>query len=256
MLKDKAGGLIKQTVMHLRDGVNQLLWPAVCEVCGDGVAETDGLLCKGCWDELLVCTAGDYCRRCGRDASKYAMIDGACANCHGVEIAFDGIARGGVYDGALRSMILRFKFQDRTEFNSRLSMLADSALQGSGFMDRVEMFVPVPLHWRRRLGRGYNQSLIICKSLRHPSANVNTDLVRIRYTQRQWNLSPQKRRRNVADAFAVRKGHDFSGRTICLVDDITTSGATLNECAKTLKEAGAAEVYALVVTVAMQDLRS
>lgn len=75
----------------------------------------------------------------------------------------------------------------------------------------------------------------------------------MRYTERQWNLSPAKRKRNVADAFAVRKGHKFSGQTVCLVDDITTSGATLNECAKTLKEAGAQKVFAVVAAVAMQD---
>ena len=113
--------------------------------------------------------------------------------------------------------------------------------------------MPVPLHWRRQLSRGYNQSLIISKGLERRSAPISTDLVRIRYTQRQWNLSPAGRKRNVAGAFAVRKGHRFSGRTICLVDDITTSGATLNECAKTLKEAGAEKVFAVVVAVAMQE---
>ena len=70
-------------------------------------------------------------------------------------------------------------------------------------------------------------------------AKINTDLVRVRYTKRQWHLSQYKRKRNVKDAFAVRDGHDFSSRKICLVDDITTSGATLNECARTLKDAGA-----------------
>ena len=85
------------------------------------------------------------------------------------------------------------------------------------------------------------------------SAGISTDLVRCRHTQKQWNLTMAGRKRNVAGAFAVRRGHDFAKRTICLVDDITTSHATLNECARTLKEAGAQNVFAAVAAVAMQN---
>jgi predicted amidophosphoribosyltransferase len=81
------------------------------------------------------------------------------------------------------------------------------------------------------------------------------DLARIRYTKSQPAMaSPAARARNVAGAFAVRRGHEFTGRSICLVDDIKTTGATLNECAKTLKEAGASKVFALVLAVAGQSI--
>jgi ComF family protein len=180
------------------------------------------------------------------------MIDTGCASCQGVSISIDGIARGGVYDKPLRDMILAFKFNDRTELSGQLCFLLNSALQGSDFKNDIDMFVPVPLHWRRRLGRGFNQSLILCKGLDH-RRRISTELVRIRHTQRQWNLDLGKRIKNVADAFAVRKGHDFSGKNICLVDDISTTRSTLEECAKTLKEAGAEKVFALVCAVAMQD---
>jgi ComF family protein len=235
------------------EGLNHLLWPAVCNSCSASIAETQNGLCRTCWDELLACVGGDYCDRCGRDASKYASIGLGCANCQDKELYFDRIARGGLYDGSLRNMILAFKFNDRTELDSQLGFMVNSALQGCGFSDEIDLFVPVPLHWRRRLERGYNQSMILCKGIEAAKGGISDDLVRARYTQRQWNLSPAKRKRNVAGAFAVRKGHDFAGRTICLVDDITTSGATLNECAKTLKEAGAEKVFAVVAAVAMQD---
>ena len=234
------------------EGFCHLLCPAVCDWCRAGILETDRRLCRDCWNELLECTAGDYCPGCGKDASKYAIIGGRCASCQDGKVHFDGIARAGVYDSVLRNLILAFKFQDRTELGGLLRELAESALRGSAFGEEIELFVPVPLHWRRRLERGYNQSHLICKGAA-PAGRVSTDLVRIRYTQRQWNLSPAKRRKNVAGAFAVRRGHKFSGKSVCLVDDITTSHATLNECAKTLKAAGAGKVLACVVAVAAQD---
>lgn len=233
-------------------GLNHLLWPAVCANCGGRIVEVDGDLCTRCWSQLLTCTAGDYCPRCGRDAGKYGLVAGACPACREQEIHFDGIARAGVYAEALQQMILAFK-HDRTELACVLAPLADAALQGSGFYSDIELLVPVPLHWTRRLLRGYNQSHLVARHLKHPQARICADLVRIRRTKAQpVAATPPARARNVAGAFAVREDHRFAGKTVCLIDDIKTTGATLNECARTLKEAGAARVYALVLAVAGQ----
>jgi competence protein ComFC len=240
---------LKRIVSFGLQSFNQLLWPAVCAGCGESVCETDKTLCRDCWGELMSCAGGDYCRRCGRDVSRYGLVGGACPDCQGRELYFDEIARSGVYGEALKRMILSFK-KDRTELDTMLGFLANSALEGGGFAGEIELFVPVPLHWSRRLSRGYNQSLVLAKQLKHPTAKVNTDLVRIRRTKFQPAMvSEAARARNVAGAFAVRRGHRFAGRAVCLVDDIKTTGATLNECAKTLKEAGASKVFALVLAV-------
>ena len=234
--------------------LNQLLWPAVCINCRRSTSETDRGLCQDCWDRLLACAGGDYCRRCGRDASKFALVQGTCPDCQGREIYFDSIARCGVYGQALQTMILGFK-NGKTELDSVLSFLANAALEGSGFSAEIELFVPVPLHWSRRLARGYNQSCILAAKLRHPTARISTDLVRIRRTRLQpVAASAVARARNVAGAFAVRRGHDFTGRRICLIDDIKTSGSTLNECARVLKQAGASRVFSLVLAVAGQTM--
>jgi len=243
---------LRQRAAFAWQSLNHLLWPAVCINCRQSICETDKDLCKDCWDQLLFCTAGDYCPRCGRDASRYGLVGGACPDCQGREFHFDQIARSGVYGQSLQAMILAFK-SGRTELDLTLGFLANSALQGADFYSDIEFFVPVPLHWSRRLLRGYNQSLILAKKLKHPTARVNTDLVRIRRTKSQPAMaSAAARARNVAGAFAVRRGHNFAGRQICLVDDIKTTGATLNECARTLKEAGAVRVFALVLAVAGQ----
>jgi len=243
---------LKRTAGFALQSLNQLLWPAVCINCGESICETDANLCRNCWDQLLSCTVADYCRRCGRDAGKYAMLGDVCPDCQGKQIYFDRIARSGVYKEALQKMVLAFK-NGRTELDSTLGFFANAALQGSQFLNDIEFFVPVPLHWRRRLTRGYNQSLVLAKKLRHSTVEINTDLTRIRYTKSQPALaSPAARAKNVAGAFAVRYGHNFTGRNVCLVDDIKTTGATLNECARVLKEAGASKVFALVLGVAGQ----
>jgi ComF family protein len=166
---------------------------------------------------------------------------------------FDGIARSGIYSQSLQSMILSFK-NGKTELDKVLGLLIDSAAQGSEFFDEIELLVPVPLHWSKRITRGYNQSLILSRKIKHIKAGISTDLVRIRRTKAQPEMpTAAARARNVAGAFAVRHRHGFTGRKTCLVDDIKTTGATLNECSRVLKQAGASKVYAVVLAVAGQN---
>lgn len=244
--------LIKRAGNFVLQGLNQLLWPAVCTNCRQNICETEHDLCQDCWDGLQACTGADYCRRCGREASPFGIVEGSCPDCQGKDIRFDGIVRVGIYSRSLQEMILTFK-KGRTELTPVLAFLANSALQASDFYPDIEFFVPVPLHWSRRLTRGYNQSHVLAGKLKHSTAKINTDLIRIRRTRLQPAMAtPAARAKNVAGAFAVRKGHPLAGRRICLVDDIKTSGATLNECASVLKQAGADKVFALVLAVAGQ----
>ena len=244
----------KQAFSFTLQSLNQLIWPAVCINCGESICETDKDLCQKCWSQVLACTGTDYCSRCGRDASKFAIVKGNCPNCQGKKFHFDSIARGGIYSQALQEMILALK-KGRTELVSIISFLNNSTLEGSSFYNDIELFVPVPLHWSRRLARGYNQSLLLAKKLKHPKAKISNNLIRIRRTKLQPAMaSPTARAKNVAGAFAVRRRNNFDNRRICLVDDIKTTGATLNECAKTLKDAGASKVFALVLAVAGQNI--
>lgn len=243
---------LKRSLLLFWRGLNHLFWPAVCANCAENISDGDKGLCQKCWQQLLSGSGGDYCHRCGRDASKYGQVNQMCPDCQGKQFHFDGIARAGIYTSALRKMILAFK-SGRTEHDSMLNFLAGAALEGSDFSEKIDFFVPVPLHFSRRLTRGYNQSHIIAGHLKRPGVKVNTDLVRLRRTKMQSAaVSAAGRAKNVAGAFAVRLGHEFSGKNICLIDDIKTSGATLNECAKTLKAAGAHKVFALVLAVAGQ----
>jgi len=166
---------------------------------------------------------------------------------------FDGIIRCGVYTHGLAELVLGLK-KDRTELADVLGPLARAAFEGSPWQERVDLLVPVPLHWTRRLARGYNQAYLIAKPLQRSHTTICRALKRVRRTPYQPTVgSSRARHSNVLDAFAIRQESRVKGRRICLVDDIKTSGATLDECAKVLKQAGANEVYALVLAVAGQQ---
>ena len=236
---------------RLWSSMDHLIWPAVCLNCQALIAPDERPLCRKCWQQLRDSTAGDYCNRCGRDVSQFAVYEHGCGFCGGESLQFDGIMRGGFYSDTLRSMILSFK-AGNCDYDAALADMAAAALAAASFRERVDMLVPVPLHWTRRLQRGYNQSLLIARRL-GIDVPISQDLVRIKKTIPQAQTTTGSQRLlNVKDAFAVRQGHPFEGARICLVDDIKTTGATLNECARTLKLAGAVNVYAVVLAVAGQ----
>lgn len=249
-------GLYRRCVallLPLIEGLSHLFWPGQCLVCQHSICPEDNHLCTLCWQNLSKAVASDYCRRCGRDVSPFAIINRRCGFCQDKKFQFDGIVRAGAYESTLRSLILAFKFSEKTELLTRLSPMLKQTVAAGEFYDEIDIITPVPLHWRRKLWRGFNQSYLLAGSLDFHDVGISTDLVRIRNTAQQWDLTPPERRKNVKGAFAVRKGHPFAGKTVLLVDDITTSSATLNECAKTLKQAGADKVYTAVLATAFQD---
>ncbi len=208
-------------------------------------------MCGRCWDQLLSAVSSDYCCHCGLDASPYGIVHGRCPRCIDQDFHFDAIAKVGHYQDSLKQMLRRVKFSDRTELIPSLGALLEQVLALSPFKDQIDYLVGVPMHWRRRVFRGYNHAHLLAKNLNRGRYRISTDLVRIRYTPTQPRMASfAQRKNNVAGAFAVRRDHPFTDRCVCLVDDIKTSGATLNECAGILKQAGVRKVFALVVAVA------
>jgi ComF family protein len=232
--------------------LRQAVWQNYCRCCNSAIAEDDKHFCSDCWQNLSFCIVDSYCLRCGKELSVFARLPDGCADCRGENFNFDSIACAGIYRPPLSSLIVRFKLADRTYLLEPFLNLARDAVIRADFPEPVDFIVPVPLHWWRRFQRGFNQSALIAKGLNFDSAKFNTDLVRIRYTQEQALLTAAARSKNVKGAFAVRKNHNFKGKNICLIDDVKTTGATLNECAKVLKNAGANKVFAFVLAVAGQ----
>ena len=241
---------MQKQILPLWDSITCLLWPSRCRICQSVIEEEKSLLCRECWQQLSASLREHYCRRCGRTVSPYGLLPGGCGHCDGEKILFDGVLRVGHYESVLRQLILYLKFREGTELTEFLGRMLRTVFEVRPWTDPIDFLVPVPLHWRRRVERGFNQSFLLARCLRRCQIPICRELVRIRYTHRQWELTPSQRRSNVKGAFAVRRDHPFAGKTVCLIDDITTSGATLNECARTLKQAGAKNVFAAVLAVA------
>lgn len=155
----------------------------------------------------------------------------------------------GQYEGPLRDAVLRLKFSQKTALAASLGDLLAEALRAELPAWSPDLLTPVPIHWRRRWNRGFNQSELLGQQVRRrlkiPVVEV---LRRIRYTPPQVGLTRALRASNLRNAFAVTRPDRIAGQRVVLVDDVWTTGATLAECAAVLTAAGAVTVYALTVT--------
>jgi ComF family protein len=170
-----------------------------------------------------------------------------CARCRRHEPAFDGGRAAGAYEGALRAIVHAYKYEGRRSLAGPLGRLMRSA--GGDLLEGARCVVPVPLHAWRRMRRGFNQSTGLARTLGLPVVHA---LWRTRATIPQTGLTAAARRRNVRNAFRVSpllshraRARWLTGQVVLLVDDVRTTGATLEACAEVLKEAGATEVRAL-----------
>jgi ComF family protein len=195
-------------------------------------------LCLQCNALLAVPRAPALCLRCAGDLAPLP----AAARCVG------GIEACYPYDGALAAALWRLKFRGRLDLAGPLGAAMCDAEVWSRPWDAI---VPVPLHWRRTLTRGYNQALLLargaCRRLDRAPAVRHGWLARRRAGAPARSLPPAARRTSVDGAFVVRRPARVRGRRVLLLDDVATTGATLHACRDALHEAGAAEVGALAL---------
>jgi ComF family protein len=165
--------------------------------------------------------------------------------------AFDAAFAYGEYEGPLRKLIHEFKYSGVTPLAGKLGPLLSGALPRE---QKFDVIVPMPLHWRKRLERGFNQSELLAKFLSERTGiPVAVGLRRRKSTAPQAGLTRAQRRTNVAGAFEVDQRDRIDGRHVLLIDDVLTTGATASACAAVLKRAGARRVT--VLTLARADRR-
>jgi len=243
--------LVRQTL--------EWIYPSVCPGCKRRLGEFREILCTDCWNGLQTALSVPYCRRCGRDTSPYTQVEGRCPRCRKEKPKLSHLCRVGRYQEPIREIILAYKFHRQSWFDEFLGNLLAEAILGSEALRTADFLVPIPLHWRRKWVRTYNQSELLAeqaaKRLKRDGVSipVNLDLVRMRYTPPQTTLPPEKRLVNLKHAFSARPDAPFRGKHICLIDDVTTTGTTLHYAAKALRKAGAETVSAAVIAVADND---
>lgn len=224
----------------------ELLLPQSCPVCDHpGVLQPEGLCCE-CLKNLTPLPPS-RCHCCSLPYQNSTAIGHLCERCLRRPPAFAAVFAVGLYQGSLREAIQRFKYRGRPLLDRQLGrLLAESLSKGHG-ETQPDLLVPVPLHPSRLRQRGFNQALLLCRELSRTSGipMESEALRRIVATQPQQQLSAEQRWRNLCHVFAA-SGH-FSGKQLLLVDDVLTTGATADACARVLLNAGAAAVSVAVV---------
>ncbi len=231
----------------LRRLLLNLTYPASCACCQQAIEAAEGVeLCAVCRASLIRPRAA--CTRCASLLPSGTSGD-PCPRCKTTRLQFARTVCLGSYEDSLRSAVLRTKRPfDRPLAVALAGHLATNVLQEFQSAG-IDVVIPVPMHWSRRISRGVNcpDALADAIAQRLQVPTVSHLLVRCRRTLPQANLSPRRRKANVRGAFALRMHEDLIGARVLLVDDILTTGATLNEAAKTLRKAGAGDVYAAVL---------
>ena len=197
--------------------------------------------------------AEHFCTCCRTPFLNPAPLDehGVCRLCRSGAREFDAVYSFGAYEGALQGMIHLFKYES---IRPLARPLARWLIQAFPREQQFDALVPMPLHWVRRLRRGFNQADLLAREVsRQTGIEVMRPVKRIKNTAKQATLTRAGRRRNVAGAFRVADVSCIRGKRLLLIDDVFTTGSTLSACARALKRAGAAHVSAL--TLARVDRR-
>ena len=225
----------------------ELFYPSNCVVCGDP-QQPGELLCAACRGTLIPITS-PFCRTCSRPFE--GIIDGAfdCPNCEDWQPAFRCAVSAYLARGTLRELVHRFKYNGQSYLRHLLAEFLVQAANDVRIQETpVDALVPVPLHPVRLRERGFNQAEalaeILSRKVRIPIWKV---LERRLYTSTQTRFDRIDRMQNLRNAFTLSKDKSVRGKHLLLVDDVLTTGATLDNCAKTLLAQGAESVRAITV---------
>lgn len=226
-------------------GLLDILLPPRCLSCTTAV-DVPGRLCSDCWAGVDF-IAAPQCRCCGLPFAFDEGDDSLCGGCLGNPPVFDQARAVLRYNGVARSLVLGFKHGDRTHGAPAFASWMQRS--GAALLDNADAVTPVPLHRLRLFMRRYNQSALLAREIAAISGlTFEPDLlIRTRNTKNQGNFGRVGRFENVRGVFAVRPGRVAAGRRIILIDDVMTTGATVNACAKVLKQAGTASVGVLTL---------
>lgn len=241
----------KQKVQPLKKyifGLLDLIYPAFCAVCSEKIEPLlDFGVCESCLKTIKTLES-PLCQRCGIPQKNISTNSQHCNFCKGEKFFFDRQLSTSAYKGALKVCIHQFKYKRKRKLGKILSQIMLEFAKKHLSIEEIDLITCVPLHNRKLAERGFNQSEILAKNI---AENLNIDfsnpILRKANTKSQFNLNKDQRVRNVSGAFTCSDKTNLNNKKVLLVDDIFTTGATVNECAKTLKSSGAEKVIVLTM---------
>ena len=235
------------------------LYPPRCRACSGRIHGRDTeYFCASCWKHIQL-VAHPLCNVCGRPFPDASGDDHYCGVCLARAPHFIGARAWACYpreelvEHPLRQVVQKFKYGRKVSLGKSLGRLMARGCQEFLSEVRADLIVPVPLHLKRLRWRGFNQSLLLARQVSRVY-NIPLDpfaLQRNRETPPQTQLNEEERRKNMRDAFSLISDRSVTGKSVLLVDDVYTSGATVNECSRTLKKNGAKQVYVLTLARAV-----
>ena len=238
----------------MSSGFFNLIFPDECRLCETPLRGFSRIpVCSDCLKLPQPIQAGYRCRGCGTPFVEAFPLDehDLCTVCRESQVNFDAAYSFGSYEGALRELIHLLKYAKVESLAGPLGRMLLSAAPPDGKFDLV---VAMPMHWRKRWERGFNQAELLAAPIaRFYGAKLSRCLRRSRYTKAQASLGQQERLANLDHSFSVKKRAALAGKRVLLIDDVFTTGATLRAATAVLKEAGISHVSAL--TLARADRR-
>jgi ComF family protein len=230
------------------------LYPPRCRFCRESLIDADDCFCSACRERIRRVTH-PFCNACGRPFLDTSGDDHLCGNCLRRRPHFVRARAWACYpteDGEehpLREVVQRFKYGRKVSLGKPLGRLM--AIDCRGLFDErpFDVILPVPLHPKRLRWRSFNQSLVLAREI-GKEWKLPVDpfvLARSRETPPQTQLNEEERKKNMRRAFSVNAARPIEGKAVLLIDDVYTSGATVNECSRALKRGGAKEVSVLTL---------
>jgi ComF family protein len=225
-----------------------LAYPTTCIHC-QTFCDGPGPLCPTCDGQLSNLILAPACAHC---ALPLAQANAPCPRCLGKGIRpYGNIARLCVYTAPMNTLIRQLKYHRRWPLADWLTDRLLEQPRTNEMLKKIDCIIPVPLHPRRRRSRGYNQAQLIAHRLAKKSGkSLINPVARIRDTEQQTRMTATDRQSNVRGAFALRKPRLIEGKHVLIVDDVMTTGATLQSVARTLLPAKPASLHAVVLAVA------
>lgn len=239
-------------LVELKEDILDFVYPQSCPICRNPLKREEEDVCEDCWNALVLLPF-PYCPYCKSFLESEDEIENhQCAHLSKPKDRRILVVRSlGTFDEYYQKLIHRLKYDKKINLGKRLAQrLGERVAQDRGFAE-CDLVIPVPLHRARHRERGFNQSEILSEGIARVAglALAKDILKRKKHTKDQTYLNAQQRTENVRGAFVVTRPERVDGRKIVLVDDVMTTGATLNECARMLQEAGATMIFAATLAV-------